>query len=141
MQSPNSKSRGTETRDATTSRCLFLLVKLAVNSRACLTQPGPLLLRVSYASLWEWLRVEQQPLNYADSSHNRGWGKVRDEAAASLTRSFRKPPSKLFSTPSSSLCLRIHAYTRRNSAWISVTRLKYDEWRVGRDSALKARGN
>lgn len=92
-----------------------------------------LLLVVSCASFREWLRAEQQRLNYADSSHNRGWERCarRGSFFDALTSLFRKALSdQAFPTLS-------HPYSvaalEEQRAVFRDARLKRVEWQVGRD--------
>lgn len=103
------------------------------SSSASKPRPGPLLLRVSCPGPWEWLRVEQQPLNYADSSHNRGWEKVCERQSRRFFDALasRKPPSDskpvflFFPSFSLSLC----TYSSFPAARSSTTRAFLKRWR------------
>lgn len=111
------------------------------SSSASKPRPGPLLLRVSCPGPWEWLRVEQQPLNYADSSHNRGWEKVCERQSRRFFDALasRKPPSDskpvfLF-FPSFSLSLHLLFFSSREILYNARFSETGGGELVGRDSA------
>lgn len=106
------------------------------SSSASKPRPGPLLLRVSCPGPWEWLRVEQQPLNYADSSHNRGWEKVCERQSRRFFDALasRKPPSDskpvflFFPSFSLSLCTYSSFPAARSSTTRAFLKLVAANW-------------